>query len=50
MTLVESFPSRADATLHALRQQATYPGCRVLISGTAGGFTVTTTINHAEQP
>lgn len=44
MTITESFPSRADATAHALRQQAAYPGARVIVSDCAGGFTVSTTI------
>jgi hypothetical protein len=44
MTLTESFPSRSDATTHALRQQSAYPGARVIVSGSAGCFTVSTTL------
>ena len=44
MTLTESFPSRSDATAHALRQQSAYPGARVIVSGSVGCFTVSTTL------
>jgi hypothetical protein len=48
MTLTELFPSRPEAIAHALRQQQAYAGARVLVSGTAGAFTVTTTLHIAE--
>jgi hypothetical protein len=44
MTLTESFPSRSDATAHAVRQQSAYPGARVIVSGSVGCFTVSTTL------
>jgi hypothetical protein len=44
MTLTESFPSRSDATAHALRQQSAYAGARVIVSGSVGCFTVSTTL------
>lgn len=49
MTLTELFPTRIDATLHALRQQAAFPRARVLVSGTAGAFTVTTSIDYSRE-
>jgi hypothetical protein len=42
--LTETFPTRFEALEHAVNQQRTYRGARVLVSGSVGCWTVTTTL------
>ena len=50
MKLTETFPTRFEALEHAVNQQRTYRGARVLVSGAVGCWTVTTDMVGPQSP
>lgn len=49
MKLTETFPTRFEALDHAILQQRTYRGARVLVSGSTGCWTVLTYLFEVPQ-